>query len=206
VDLFYFGDNMNAPYGSLSLYHLTLNAKRCIDRLLENKVDAIICACNTISCSILRNLKLYSPVPIFGIFPPIEKEIILGHKTLLICTETTAKFNAIYSKKIDIISAKGLVDEIEKNPFFTDEINVKKYLHTTSFYDTVILGCTHYNFVKDGIRKTLNCKNIIDGRANLATTVARYFKNFDKNTPNELHFLGECASINNAIFAKKFEF
>jgi len=206
VNLSYFGDNANAPYGSLSLYHLTLNAKNCIDVLLKNNVDAIVCGCNTISCSILRNLKDYSPVPVFGIFPPIEKEVILGKKTLLICTETTARFNAIFSKKIDIISAKGLVDEIEKTPFFTDEINVKKYLKTATFYDTVILGCTHYNFVKEGIKRALNCKNIIDGRENLVTTVARHFKIFNKNAPNKLLFLGDYAKTNRAIFEKKFEF
>ena len=72
--------------------------------------------------------------------------------------------------------------------------------------DSLILGCTHYNFVKEGIKRALNCKNIIDGRENLVTTVARHFKIFNKNAPNKLLFLGDYAKTNRAIFEKKFEF
>ena len=72
----YFGDNQNAPYGNKSKRELLRLVTSNIIYLLSYNVKAIVVACNTLSMGLMTEIKEFSPVPVFFVFPPFVKNNI----------------------------------------------------------------------------------------------------------------------------------
>ena len=202
----YLGDNVNAPYGTRSLFDLKHLFIKNVQQLLRFNPDFIVVACNTLSCNVLFELKKYFKTPIFGVFPPIEKEIICGRRPLLLCTPQTAKAYNRYSKIVKIFPIDGLVNQIEKNPFDLTKISIKNYLPTT-FYDvdSIILGCTHYFFVKIGITDHFKINHICDGGDLTANYLFDIYQNKnmqEKPIENKYIFIGDKKELNKDVFFK----
>jgi glutamate racemase len=87
----YLGDTVNAPYGNKSIRNLLEITMKNIDILKQYKLDAIVLGCNTLSVNLIGDIAAYSGVPVFGVFPPIERSMVVGEKTLLLSTCATAK-------------------------------------------------------------------------------------------------------------------
>ena len=77
----YFGDNGNAPYGSRSIRNLLSITIKNIDYIKSYGLKAIVVACNTLSVNIIYNIREYSNLPVFGIFPPVERCVAENKKT-----------------------------------------------------------------------------------------------------------------------------
>ena len=86
----YYGDNDNAPYGNKHLRNLMELTKRNIDAIKQYKIKVLAVACNTLSVNLFNEIKDYSGLEVFGVFPPVETASILGD-SLLLATELTAK-------------------------------------------------------------------------------------------------------------------
>ncbi len=155
----YFGDNLNAPYGNRSVQNLMSITMRNIDYIKRFGIKAIVLACNTLSVNILNNVKEYSGVPVIGTYPPVESRVLKDEKVLLLSTVRTAE---IYSgfKNLDVVGLPNLAEDIEKHAFSLGKVNFKEHMKLYStgcfvdeygYYDTIILGCTHYYFIKNQI-------------------------------------------------------
>ena len=159
----YFGDNKNAPYGNRTIADLYSISLSNLSFVLSFNVDAVVFACNTVSVSVLQFLRDFSPVPLFGIYPPIESEMVHGNSVLLLATDVTAdKYKGL--KNVVSVGLSGLVKHIEDNKFNLKNLDVAKFLpsNKTSFY-TVILGCTHFPIIAPVIRKVMGEKvSLID--------------------------------------------
>lgn len=183
----YFGDSKNAPYGTKTSEELEMLARGDIEFLIQNDCKAIIVACNTISMSILDKIKGEYNIPIVGIRP----EIILADeiretkrkKILVMTTKKTAQsemlknsIKEIDDKNIEVLACNGLVDIIEKGKTKGKEIEeyFDKLFETMNRddYEVISLGCTHYPFVKETIKKYFD-KDIkfIDGSDRTIKTI-----------------------------------
>ncbi len=149
----YFGDNQNAPYGNKSIRELKSLTINNILYMCSFGLKAIVVACNTLSVNLLNFIKELSDVPVFGVFPPIERYLVSNKKICLIATNRTAE----RYKNINNLKSIGLdylAESIEKNMFNLKNIDIDFHLPKFDFnYDVLILGCTHYNFIKDTIFK-----------------------------------------------------
>ena len=205
VDLLYFGDNDNSPYGKISLFSLRERVFNAIKVLKDNGADIIVSGCNTVSCTVLESVKKVEKIKIFGIFPPVETSILSGEKTLLLCTQSTANSYKNYLPYIDIFAVSRLVEDIEKNPFNSKKIDVSKYfLGVKSDYEKIILGCTHYFFAKKSMEKFFKKATFIDGANFTANIVKKEIFNLQLNGQNSVLFLGKSSELNRAVF--KYEF
>lgn len=177
----YFGDNVNAPYGSKSQRELIKITLDNLAFLLSYNPKAIVFACNTLSVSVLNYVREFSPVKIFGVYPPIESQVILNKKTVLIATPKTVERirteNTFCNKYLVTIPLEGLA-EIVENKFTAykgkipqnvidaelDEGIAKQRLTLKDIQKTdLILGCTHYVFVKNQISDHLKPLRIVNG-------------------------------------------
>jgi len=158
----YVGDNKNCPYGNKTKEELYTYATRIINYFILRKVETIIVACNTISSTILDDLKEeYNSVNIIGVIDATIKEFIkTGSKEVLVMATTAAIESGMYERKIKeydssikVINLKAplLVPAIEKNEG-VEEI-VKHYFKPYKNIDSIILGCTHYPLCIDYIKK-----------------------------------------------------
>ncbi len=205
----YFGDNDNAPYGNLSRHNLLKIAIQSIDVIKKHRIKGIVLACNTLSVSLHNEIQEYSHLPTFCIFPPFEKCQTSKGKTLLLATERTAK-NYIQSKNVDIVGLKDLALIIEKNIFnlnafdFSDYFDkVIKIKEKKGYYQKVILGCTHYNFIKKQIIVHFQPPNLYDGTENLIKMMGRIYqssKTLEINKRFNVLFIGKNAKLNEYIY------
>ena len=165
LDFVYLADAENFPYGRLSLLELRSIVKANIQLLAQHKVDHVIIACNTAS-AVLEEQAAY-PVPAAGIIEFALKQAKKLSRNLrvgLLATSATVKWK-IYpqlAKKLGLSlniyqqACPLLAPMIEQKQ--TDEkisLVLKKYLKPlmAQKVDTVIIGCTHYLYVKEKIKQ-----------------------------------------------------
>lgn len=185
----YFGDSKNAPYGvkpTKVIRDLTFNV---VDFLIEKGIKGLVVACNTATSAAVSELRrVYPDIPLVGIEPAIKPAVELNRsgKILIMATPMTIKqekFNLLlnkYKEKAEIvpIPCAGLMEFIEDGILSGEEL--EEYLEEKlSIYDkseisSIVLGCTHYPFVKDVIAKIVGSNVIImDGGEGTAREIKR---------------------------------
>lgn len=207
----YLGDALNAPYGNKSDRELLSITFKNIDHLKSYPIKALVLGCNTLSVNLRSEIEDYASLPVFGVYPPVEKALINGGKVLLLATVRTAeKYQGI--KKLDAVGLKGLAYDIEYNMFNLNVVSIPKALENSvgyfcdkkGYYDTVILGCTHYNFIKNKVLIHFCPPEIFSGvdfTVNQVGKILKLKKSLVKHYRNNILFIGK-----NAEKYKKFIF
>ncbi|MDO5457024.1 MAG: glutamate racemase [Atopococcus tabaci] len=192
VNFYFIGDNQRAPYGSRSIEQLKLFSKELITALVDMDVDLIVTACNTISSLDLKSLEKEAGVPIIGI---IEATAQLAHTETsnhqigLIATEKTIESQCYQrllkeldeNNELTALATPQLVPLVEENKMGTEEAleRVKEALAPIKgeAFDTLILGCTHYPFLKDEIKQVLgNQISIVDASMAVSDPIKKYIR------------------------------
>jgi len=185
----YFGDSKNAPYGTKTVEEVQNLSVQAVEFLLEKEVKAVVVACNTATSAAIEQLRQrYSYMPIIGIEPALKPAVELGKKGKIIIMATPmtlaeVKFSKLmdaYKDETEIQSlpCAGLVELIEKGSIDGEEM--KAYLSnklapfSKGDIAAIVLGCTHYPFVKKSILSILNREvDIIDGSMGTAKQLKR---------------------------------
>ncbi len=175
----YFGDSKNAPYGVKNVddvKELTYNA---FNLLREKGAKAVVVACNTATSAAVADLrKDYKDIPIVGIEPALKPAVELNRDGAIVIMATPMtlrekKFGNLMNKynggkEIIPMPCAGLVEFIESGDLDGDDL--KDYLKDkfSEFkgqkIGSVVLGCTHYPFVRKVIQETIgNNIPVIDG-------------------------------------------
>ncbi len=201
----YFGDNDKAPYGNRTdhdLWSITLNN---IIYVLSFNVKALVVACNTLSVTILERIRAFVSVPCFGVFPPVERCLVEGDKTLLISTVKTAEKFVRY-ENLRVIGLPNLVKDIENNLFSLNKVNIKRHIPNRNICcETLILGCTHYNFVKFGIIDHFRPAKILSGAeftVKQVENILRLRKSLVIPRRFEVLFVGKNSKLNQIFWEK----
>lgn len=184
----YFGDNGNAPYGNRSTEEICFLALRAFNRIARMHVRAAILACNTVTAACVDNLRSRFDFPVFGIEPAVKPASALGGKVLLLATRATLSCRRVQrlirvnssGAEIFPFSPVDLAGEIEKNVFNLSRVRLERHLPQGN-YDSVVLGCTHYVFLKKRIEEFYGCP-VFDGGAGTADHVAKVLNVCSQNT------------------------
>lgn len=174
IDIIYFGDTLHLPYGNRSKETIYEYSKRGVEFLFAQDCNLIIAACNTISASALRTLQQdYLPTSqypdrrILGVVvPTLECARDDGYKRLgLIATNYTVHSN-VYEDELQKLE-QGIQIFQTQTPLLVPLIEhegmswvpsvLEHYLHPllSNDIECLILGCTHYPFLKDEIRRII---------------------------------------------------
>lgn len=188
----YFGDSKNAPYGTKDEAEILKCSEDAVTRLIDMGAKAIVIACNTATSVAALSLRENFSIPIIGIEPAV-KPAVMGHKggkVLVMATPVTLKkekFTHLMNSYCDIseiipLPCPKLVEIIEKG--VTEGAEIEEYLSKlfrdidVNEIDAVVLGCTHYPFIKSVLRKFFNQDtDIIDGGYGTAKETARRLGN-----------------------------
>lgn len=160
---YYFGDNINAPYGTKTKEELLKLSNRIIKFLNKKEVDIIIVACGTISSNIFDKLK--TDTKIYDIISPTINYINNScyENIGLIGTNMTIKsktFEKKINKKIISKSCNDFVPYIENDKDITKII--PKYINDfKNKIDVLILGCTHYPIIEKELNDYLDNKVLL---------------------------------------------
>lgn len=175
-DYIYFGDTKNAPYGEKGTAQVQLFAWEAAQRLISQGAKAIVIACNTATSAAAAVLRGRLNIPIIGMEPALKPASMLRHtgKILVLATTLTLKLPkfeslmALYGEGAVPIACPGLMEFVENGVISGDEIEAYlKHLlnaHLKDPIDAVVLGCTHYIFLRETLLKLLpEGTSIIDG-------------------------------------------
>lgn len=168
--IIYFGDTARFPYGAKGPEIIKKYARENTEFLIKKGAKVIIVACNTASAVALEDLRKKFLMPIFGVIDSAADQAVRltkNKKIGVIGTRATIG-SKIYEKKIKSIDPQIkvfsqacplLVSLVEENWINRSETKsiVKKYLQPlkNKKIDTLILGCTHYPFIKNITQKEM---------------------------------------------------
>ncbi len=184
----YFGDSKNAPYGDKSDEQIFLYSDEAVVKLMGMGAKAVVIACNTATSVAASRLREKFSVPIIGIEPAVKPAVInhKGGKVLVMATPVTlknekfTKLTECYSEISEIIPlpCPKLVEIIERGITEGDEINACLSELFSKIdcreINAVVLGCTHYPYVKKEIGKFFSPSvDIIDGGSGTAKETKR---------------------------------
>ena len=166
----YLADNQNCPYGSKSKKEIISLSKKNCEKLIELNCKIIIIACNTSTTNSIKKLREIIAIPIIGIEPGL-KPAIHYTKTKNIGILATKKtlgselfFETLNQNRIDDIHIHEqidyeLVNLIEEGSHSKQNLYkiLEKYLvpMINKKIDCLLLGCTHYNHIKDIIEEII---------------------------------------------------
>ncbi|HBF86882.1 MAG TPA: hypothetical protein DDW54_04295 [Clostridiales bacterium] len=194
-DYLYYGDFENMPYGNKTEEEIVGIVSRNLDKLIKFTPKLIVIACNTAS-TVAKKTISEKTVETIGVFPTVGK----NGKTVLICTEATAKSGYVRELKekypsLAVFPEKNLARDIEKavSDGGVPEIDAEKYKN----YDYVSLGCTHYTYIKERLLKIYPPERILSGE-DAAFFKIRSFLNSHRHSGQEgsVNFMnGEKASL-----------
>lgn len=177
-DFIYFGDSINAPYGVKTLEEVKELTNKAVAFLISKGAKAIAVACNTATSAAVRDLRKMYDMPIVGVEPALKPAVKLNRKGPVIIMATTMtlkekKFSdlmELYKKEADIIPmpCPGLMEYVEAGNL--DGKDLKEYLkekfktYNSREIGAVVLGCTHYPFVRETLASIIGEDiPIIDG-------------------------------------------
>lgn len=208
----YFGDSKNAPYGVKSLDEVKSLSFKASEFLLEYNVKALVVACNTATSAAIEDLRnRYKNIPIIGIEPALKPAVELdaAGKIVIMATPMTlseVKFNKLmekYKETAEIIPlpCPGLVEFIERGILEGEELRsflrekVSSVLN--SRISAIVLGCTHYPFIKKELSEVVGKEvAIIDGSIGTAKHLKEVLE--DRNWINDMHNKGKVTIFNSS--------
>ena len=160
--LVYCADSRYAPYGSQTPRAIQQRALYLTDFLLDQGVKALVIACNTATAAAVTLLRQRYALPIVGMEPAV-KPAAAATKTGVVGvlatsgTLASAQFAALlesYGRNIKVVTeaCHGLVERIERGELDSAETRQLLALYVAPLLqagaDTIVLGCTHYPFVR----------------------------------------------------------
>ena len=179
-DFIYYGDSKNAPYGTKPQEEIRELTYHVVEKLLARGIKGLAIACNTATSAAVRKLRIdYPELPIVGIEPAIKPAVKMnkGGRILVMATPMTIqqpKYQALleqYKEQAEIVSVPcgGLMEFVERGEIEGEALDMYLREHLVPYLsenaETIVLGCTHYPFLKSHIQNFLGKREIqlIDG-------------------------------------------
>ncbi len=180
----YYGDMLHAPYGTRTTGEVRELVSRVVDELEKDGIKALVIACNTATGAAAAMLRAEKEYPVIGMEPALKpaEEAWKGGKILVMATPLTLKQDKFLSLMERFgahavpLPCPGLMELVERE----DGEGARKYLEElfsrwpAEQVDAVVLGCTHYVFLRPMIRDMLPERILItDGNAGTARQLRR---------------------------------
>lgn len=182
-DILYYADSAYCPYGQRTAAEIIARSALITGALVQRGAKIIVVACNTATSVALDGLRASTNVPIVGMVPAVKPAAATSHGGHIgvLATPRTASGEMLADLiethaadvKVTTVSAPGLADLVEAGQ--TSGHQVETMLRplldplVSAGIDTLVLGCTHYPFLRETISGLLGPDiEIIDSGAAVA--------------------------------------
>ncbi len=198
----YYGDTLHAPYGTKTVEEVKNLAEAAFDRLRLQGCKAVVIACNTATAAAAASLRAEWPeYPIIGMEPALKPASQLRHggNVIVLATPMTlrlekfARLMSLYGEGAVPVPCPGLPEIVENMDFKGAESYLRKKLKTylNPIPDAVVLGCTHYVFLRPALQRILPSDvPVIDGNLGTARQLKRVLE--QKDLLSDSVEAGEC--------------
>ena len=183
----YYGDSANAPYGDRPTQQVRQLTMAAADMLMERGVKALVIACNTATAAAIADLrKAYPDTIIIGIEPalklaynrfPAGRVGVMATQVTLREEKFAQQLERFPDMQVSLIPAPGLVERIEAGQADAPETYALLRQLLAPYadkLDALVLGCTHYPFVKQAVSRILGeTVTLLDGSEGTARHTMR---------------------------------
>lgn len=205
----FLADQLYVPYGEKTKKELIALTSKITDYFIkDHDIKMMVVACNTATCGAISELREKYSFPIVGTVPAIKPatEKTKTKTVAVISTPSTSESETLknliknYCSGIKVfnIGCKNLENAVEEGEFNSASVDALlfKYLEKVknSDADCIVLGCTHYPFLRSHIRKFIGRPiELIDGGKAIAKQtnnllMNNFLENDLTNKGNTLYF------------------
>lgn len=175
----YYGDTRNIPYGDKRPEEVLRLTHLAVDKLIAMDCKAVVIACNTATSAAAGPLRQELHMPVIGMEPALKPAhaLLHGGQILVLATPATLhmeKFHrlmALYGEGAVPVEGRGLVECVESGHLddAAAEAALRAVLapHLARPTDAIVLGCTHYLFLRRALERIAPGIPLVDG--NLGT-------------------------------------
>ena len=168
--LIYLGDGKNCPYGGRSREEITRFAEEAVERLVAEGVKMVVVGCNTATTAAIEHLRArWTSLPIVGLEPAVKPACLTTHtrRIAVLATEHSLRSDMFlrtanrYASDVEVVKAVGrdFVEIVEANEEHTERgmRAVRSVVEplVRQRVDKIVLGCTHYPFLRPLIEEVV---------------------------------------------------
>ncbi len=160
--IIYVADSQYAPYGSLCSEKITERCFMIADFLIEQGVKALVVACNTATATSIQLMRAKYTLPIVAMEPAVKPAALASQNGVIgvlatVGTLKSAQYAALLENhgngvKVLTQGCEGLVECVERGELMQDSTRdlLKQFIAPLldGGADTLVLGCTHYPFLR----------------------------------------------------------
>lgn len=198
-NLVYVADSLHAPYGDKTAEFIERRSGQVIEFLMSHQAKIIVVACNTATVSSIEKFRQTYDIPFVGVEPGIKPAASLSKTGTIgvMATKRTLESEQFFQlirnfapqKKVVSQACIGLVEQIEKLQLDSRETMKLLTDYLTPILaagaDQIVLGCTHYSFVKPSISEIVKDKaSIIDTSEAVAKQLVRQLEGLKLTNQN----------------------
>jgi glutamate racemase len=191
-NLVYVADSGHAPYGDKSEAHIIERTLTVGNWLTTSGVKAITVACNTATVVAIRHLREQTHIPVVAIEPAIKpaanttRSGVVGvlATTQTLQSESVARLCLEHGegKRILLQACPGWVEAVEQADLHSPQTEALLRQFVVPLMDqgvdTLVLGCTHYPFLRDTLQRIVgNDVVLIDPAVAVAAELTRRLGN-----------------------------
>ena len=189
----FLADQLYVPYGEKSKKELVQRCFKITDYLIKkHNIKMMVVACNTATCGAIEELRAKYSLPIVGTVPAVKPAAQKTKSGIIAAISTPSTSKSAMMKnlikencqgiKVLNIGCKNLENAVEEGELNNSKVGklLKKYLKSVKNSDTdyIVLGCTHYPFLRKPIQKIVGPGvNLLDS----GEAIARHTKSLLNN-------------------------
>ena len=161
-DLYYVADSGHVPYGEKTQDYIRERSLALTQYLVDEGATAVVIACNTATAAAAAFLRERFTLPIVAMEPAVKPAVAATRSGVVgvlatVGTLESARFAALleqYAGDVEIVvqACPGLVEQVEAGELDTPATRALVERYTKPLIargaDTLVLGCTHYPFLK----------------------------------------------------------
>ncbi len=161
----YIGDNAWCPYGTRSVEEITERVSTLTSRLISEGAEVIVLACNSATIASIEILRDRFDLPFVGMEPGVKPAAAISRTGVIgvLATEVSLRGDkyqeliSTHAGEVEVISqpCPRFVELVEAGILEGPEVEAAIDLYTKDMMarnaDTLILGCSHYPFLKPAL-------------------------------------------------------
>ena len=168
LDVQFMSDTVHMPYGTKSPTEVLGYVLPILHQMVEDGCAVIVIACNTVTTTLITELRQTIPVPLVAIEPMVKPATALTKTGVIaVCaTPTTlaspryAALKAEFAQGVTVLEpdCSRWASMIEHSQI--DEQHIQQTIEQvlSSNADVIVLGCTHYHWIEESINKICSGK------------------------------------------------
>jgi glutamate racemase len=169
AEVIFMNDVQNVPYGTKTPQQIRGFVIPILQNLVKDGCQVIVVACNTVTTTLIEELRNEIPVPLIGMEPMVKPaaEQTKTNKIAICATPTTLSSKRYkWLKDTYAVNVEVLEPDCSDWSYLIETKQIdRQHVHQQiqsvceQGADVIVLGCTHFHWIEDIITE------VVDGRA-----------------------------------------